>query len=513
MNHPQTPEPVPGLGRSLLARFLLNFVLLFVYLIAILGIALLVEITTAKAPGLLVLATIALLGFALLFALTWREKVRIHWGWMFTGVLIGIGVFAATFFSSGHDYYSSYRLRKDFSLSVVWLYLTGSAIAAFSLFVHGIRYLRSKDRLKSAAAAIGFGWGIVLLILLCGLWFAFVQNNWELRRTINHGVVSLLAGIATLMFVVSVPLTMLYLQSFLRRMTWKRVILTESIFVLVLLGIAAVVLTPSLGSAQEKAGMRRNFAERQMLDEPTVGAAKDSSDSSAIPASGKSRQGEHQVRVRQHFPETLYWNPELIAKDGKAKITIPVSDSITTFRMTCQGVAADGKLGSMTKGIRVFQDFFVDIDFPVSLTQGDEISVPIQVYNYLATAQTVRFKVQAEDWFEMLGGAENQVTMPSNQVGVVYFRIRVKKVGPRTLTVYAYGDKMSDAVKRPVMIAPAGEKIEQVINGTLAKSVAHTLDIPSAAIEDASKIIVKCYPGIETVLVEGLEGMLRLPGG
>ena len=36
-----------------------------------------------------------------------------------------------------------------------------------------------------------------------------------------------------------------------------------------------------------------------------------------------------------------------------------------------------GELGAAEQGIRVFQDFFVDIDFPVALTQHDEVSVPV----------------------------------------------------------------------------------------------------------------------------------------
>ena len=52
-------------------------------------------------------------------------------------------------------------------------------------------------------------------------------------------------------------------------------------------------------------------------------------------------------------------------------------------------------------GVTVFQDFFVDIDFPVALTQNDVVAVPIAVYNYLKEDQTVSLKVSREDWFEL----------------------------------------------------------------------------------------------------------------
>jgi hypothetical protein len=35
-----------------------------------------------------------------------------------------------------------------------------------------------------------------------------------------------------------------------------------------------------------------------------------------------------------------------------------------------------------SSSLKVFQDFFVDLDLPVTLTQGDRVSIPVAVYNY-----------------------------------------------------------------------------------------------------------------------------------
>ena len=59
-------------------------------------------------------------------------------------------------------------------------------------------------------------------------------------------------------------------------------------------------------------------------------------------------------RIRRYFPETLYWNPELITDEkGHAQLEIELADSITTWRMTTTGVSSEGSLGGITKGIRV----------------------------------------------------------------------------------------------------------------------------------------------------------------
>jgi hypothetical protein len=87
--------------------------------------------------------------------------------------------------------------------------------------------------------------------------------------------------------------------------------------------------------------------------------------------------------VRSYFPEALYINPEIITDgNGFASITVPLADSITTWRMAMLASTEHGALGTGTSSLKVFQDFFVDLDLPVTLTQGDRVSIPVAVYNY-----------------------------------------------------------------------------------------------------------------------------------
>ena len=95
----------------------------------------------------------------------------------------------------------------------------------------------------------------------------------------------------------------------------------------------------------------------------------------------------------------------------------------------------------------------------------------------------------------------------------VKFRIKARKIGQQPLTVKARGSKMSDAIKRSVEVVPDGKKVEQVVSDKLTGKVKQTLTIPEDAIPDASKLIVKLYPGVFSQVLEGTEGMLRMPGG
>ena len=141
-------------------------------------------------------------------------------------------------------------------------------------------------------------------------------------------------------------------------------------------------------------------------------------------------------RLRRNF---------IIGNNSQARSSL--ADSITTWRLAGSAVSKSGQLGSFEQGIRVFQDFFIDIDFPAELTQNDEVTVLIAVFNYLDEAQTIKLQASQEDWFEFVNDRADKTisALPGSAMKASY-RIRVLKPGRHALTVTAIGSKLSDAV-------------------------------------------------------------------
>ncbi len=219
-------------------------------------------------------------------------------------------------------------------------------------------------------------------------------------------------------------------------------------------------------------------------------------------------------RVRQFFPETLYVNPEAITdENGRAALDIPLADSITTWRLSATASSQRGELGATRAGLRVFQDFFVDLDLPIALTQNDEISVPVAVYNYLPHEQQVRLQIEKQAWFELNDEAEKKLTIASNDIQVVYFRIKALDFGAQRLKVTALGEKMSDAIQREVRVDPDGKPIELTDSNWLKGDTEQTVEVPTPAIPGASRVQVKIYPGVVSQVVNGLDNILRMPFG
>uniref|UniRef100_A0A7C4TD91 Alpha-2-macroglobulin n=1 Tax=candidate division WOR-3 bacterium TaxID=2052148 RepID=A0A7C4TD91_UNCW3 len=228
----------------------------------------------------------------------------------------------------------------------------------------------------------------------------------------------------------------------------------------------------------------------------------------------RPKTGPEEPRVREYFPETFVFEPALITDaQGKAKLSVTMPDAITTWRMTMSASSNNGELGSGISQIKVCQDFFVDIDLPVALTQGDEISIPIALYNYLPKPQKIKLILESGDWFEILGEKEVTKTLNKDEVSVVYFPIRVKELGYHPITVKAYGEVKSDAIKRWINVLPDGKRFETIISDRLEGNVVKKVSFPKNAIPGANSLILKLYPGIYSQVVEGLDKMLGMPFG
>src|SRR5262249_46369156 len=73
--------------------------------------------------------------------------------------------------------------------------------------------------------------------------------------------------------------------------------------------------------------------------------------------SGAPGQGAAPItKVREYFPETMLWMPNLITDDkGVADLAVDFADSITTWRLSASANSAGGLLGNANVPLKVFQ--------------------------------------------------------------------------------------------------------------------------------------------------------------
>jgi hypothetical protein len=236
-----------------------------------------------------------------------------------------------------------------------------------------------------------------------------------------------------------------------------------------------------------------------------------------LPINGRVTS-EPAPHVRSYFPEALYINPQIITdQNGLATISIPMADSITTWRMALTASTAHGALGGGTASLKVFQDFFVDLDLPVTLTQGDRVDIPVAVYNYAGTKGDVKLQLQPDAWFSLPDDVpEKTLIVDPDRVGGSHFTVEAKRIGKFKLTLSARmtgSVDRADIVVREVEVIPNGREQTQVFNGRLESAAHEELSFPPTAVPDASNILVRLYPGPLSQVIEGMDAILRMPGG
>jgi uncharacterized protein YfaS (alpha-2-macroglobulin family) len=224
------------------------------------------------------------------------------------------------------------------------------------------------------------------------------------------------------------------------------------------------------------------------------------------------------VHVRSYFPEALYINPEIITdRNGNASVSIPLADNITTWRMAMLASTQHGALGTATSSLKVFQDFFVDLDLPVTLTQGDQVSIPVAIYNYSEAKGDVHLQLKSGDWFSLVDDTgQKSVNVDAGHVGGSQFTLEARRIGKFKLTLSAQlsgTSQRADVVVREIEVVPNGREQSMVFNGQLESAVSHNLEFPPSSIPDASKIFVRLYPGPLSQIMEGMDSLLRMPGG
>ncbi|MBN2110945.1 MAG: alpha-2-macroglobulin [Methanosarcinaceae archaeon] len=219
-------------------------------------------------------------------------------------------------------------------------------------------------------------------------------------------------------------------------------------------------------------------------------------------------------RVRQFFPETWVWMPELLTdEEGLASLDLTAPDSITTWRLHAVSSGPEG-IGISESSLTVFQDFFIDPDLPYAVTRGEEFPVQVQVYNYLDRDQEVRITLSGAGWFDIVGNDVQGVPVEANSVGYASFTIRPTETGKQVIEITGQTTEKSDSVRKDIIIEPEGATRELVDNGVLRNgSIELDPTLPGNIVPDSGKVLVSFTPSIVAQTINGVDNLLGMPYG
>ncbi|MEP6925437.1 MAG: alpha-2-macroglobulin family protein, partial [Pyrinomonadaceae bacterium] len=288
-------------------------------------------------------------------------------------------------------------------------------------------------------------------------------------------------------------------------------------------GTTEVVTVTSEAAVTEtaSASMSSNISERQITELPLNGRKFESLvklKPGTAKGAYKNAESEQQIetpRLREYFPETLVWQPELITDaNGKATLSFKLADSLTTWKMAVIGSTVDGEVGVAEKEFKTFQPFFAEHDPPKILTEGDRIALPIVLRNYLDKPQKVSATMKEESWFK-LSSSESQTfeVAPNSAQNAIFNFEAVAAVKDGKQRVTAIGTDSSDAIEKPVSVHPNGREMSVTQGKVFRETAAFDVNFPADALPGTQKAELKIYPNLMSHVIESVEGILHRPYG
>ncbi|MFO8035043.1 MAG: Ig-like domain-containing protein [Anaerolineales bacterium] len=153
--------------------------------------------------------------------------------------------------------------------------------------------------------------------------------------------------------------------------------------------------------------------------------------------------------VRSQFPDTSYWNAEIVTDEsGRAQVTVTLPDNLTTWQIQTRGITKDSKVGQATTDVITSKDLLVRPVTPRFLVVGDHLRFAAIVHNNTANDLSVEVAVQSEGVrLDTPSLAAQNVDVPAGGRERVEWWGTVEEVAEADLVFSARAGDLSDAVR------------------------------------------------------------------
>ncbi len=225
------------------------------------------------------------------------------------------------------------------------------------------------------------------------------------------------------------------------------------------------------------------------------------------------RNGKASDAPRTDFTETVYWNPLIMtALDGRAAVEFDLSDRVTTWDVNIDAHGSS-RVGQAHDSFRAVPPFHLDATLPVEITDGDEFLIPIAFNVRDESSGEALVVCSPRGSLQLTGEAQHAVALKN---GLGRTLIPVKAVGSEQATELAIAGSVSgwlDSVRRPVRVVPRGFPVRLAQSGIANGQNEFSVAMPETWIDGSLEVDLVFYPSPLSELVEGMEGLLREPGG
>lgn len=220
-------------------------------------------------------------------------------------------------------------------------------------------------------------------------------------------------------------------------------------------------------------------------------------------------------QLRQDFKDTAAWFPSVVTdRNGKATVSLPLPDNLTTWRLTARAITLETQVGSNQDTIQVTKDLLVRLATPRFLTTGDQLNITAVVNNQTQTPQAVTVRLDAPSTIQLLQDSRQVIQVPPQGSTRVEWPVKIIGSGATTLRVSAQADQLQDAMQLTLPAYPLGLPNRQYQQGTVENIEERLpIQIPNTVIPGSVTWELDLAANPAAALLGGLDYLVSFPYG
>jgi alpha-2-macroglobulin len=217
---------------------------------------------------------------------------------------------------------------------------------------------------------------------------------------------------------------------------------------------------------------------------------------------------------RSRFLGTAFFSKGVVTDaKGEAKVTIPLPDNLTRWRVMAAVADEGDRFGSAEAALETAKPLMVEPALPRFLTRGDEIDATLMVHNQTGQRGTATVELSVTG-AELRGKATQSVEVPSGGQARVAFPLRADRTGSvRVRAAVALG-RERDAVQVDLPVhTPTLWQTELVGEGRLDQPRKLDVKIPATTEPGSAELMVSVAPGVLASISGSVDALIEYPHG
>ncbi len=216
---------------------------------------------------------------------------------------------------------------------------------------------------------------------------------------------------------------------------------------------------------------------------------------------------------RNDYRETVFWAPSVKTdRRGKATVKFVLSDAVTSFRVSSEGVGG-GLAGRDETVLKSSLPFSLNVKLPLEVSAGDRPLIPVTLTNDSERTLDVKLDAKFGALLTSSGDGGKSGELAAGQRRSLFFPLEVTGTrGQSDVRLAAATGGMGDEVLRSIPVVPVGFPQLFEKSGQIKGEASYDIDL-SKARKGSVDATVKVYTSTLATTISGLDGMLREPSG